>query len=192
MVGEVARHAAAGDGGRPVRLMFADEARVGRCQDPRRCWAPPGVRPRVASQCVREYTYAYAAVSPHDGAMVSLVLPVARTAAMSLFLAEVARRYPAEVILLVVDGAGWHWATALVVPANIRLIAQPPHSPELNPVEHLWEELREKWFANAVFASLDAVEDRLVEALATLERDPARIASLAGFEWITAIPMNAP
>ena len=148
VVEEVARQAAAGDGGRPVRLMFEDEARFGRCQDPRRCWAPPGVRPRVASQFVREFSYAYAALSPHDGALVSLVLPVARTDAMTLFLAELARRHPDERVLLVLDGAGWHWAKALVVPANVRLIAQPAHSPELNPVEHLWEEVREKWFAN--------------------------------------------
>ena len=51
--------------------------------------------------------------------------------------------------------------------------------------------MREKWFANAVFASLDAVEDRLTEALLALEADPARIASLTGFAWITAIPVNA-
>lgn len=191
MVEEVAHQAAAGGGGRPVRLMFEDEARFGRCQEPRRCWAPPGVRPRVASQFVRESTYAYAALSPHDGALVSLVLPVARTDAMSLFLAELSRRHPDDAILLVVDGAGWHWAKALVVPANIRLIAQPAHSPELNPVEHLWDEIREKWFANALLAGLDAVEDQLVEALATLEGDPARIASLAGFDWITAIPLKA-
>lgn len=191
MVEEVAAQAAAGDDGRPVRLMFADEARVGRCQDPRRCWAPPGVRPRVASQFVREYSYAYAALSPHDGALVSLVLPVARTDAMQLFLAELGRRHPDERILLVLDGAGWHWAKELVVPPNIRLIKQPARSPELNPVEHLWEELREKWFANQIFASLDAVEERLVEALRALEGDPARVASLAGFSWVTAIPLNA-
>jgi transposase len=145
----------------------------------------------VASQFVRESTYAYAALSPHDGTLVSLVLPVARTDAMTLFLAELSRRHPDDVILLVVDGAGWHWAKALVVPANIRLITQPAHSPELNPVEHLWDDIREKWFANTLFATLDAVEDQLVEALATLEREPARVASLSGFDWITAIPLNA-
>ena len=191
MVEEVVGQAAAGGDGRPIRLMFADEARFGRCQDPRRCWAPPGVRPRVASQFVRESTSVDAALSPHDGALVSPVLPVARTDAMNLFLAELARRHPEERLLLVLDGAGWHWAKHVVVPPNIRLIAQPARSPELNPVEHLWEDMREKWFANEAFASLEAVEDRLVEALVTLEGDPTRVASLAGFDWITAIPLNA-
>ena len=162
--------------------MVEDAARFGRCQDPRRGWAPPGVRPPVASPVIRESVYAVAARSPHDGTLVSLVRPVARTDALALCLAALSRRHPDERLLLVVEGAGWQWATALVRPATIRLIAQPPHSPELNPVEHRWEERREKWFANARFTSLDAVEDRLVEALAALERDPTRVASLAGFD----------
>jgi hypothetical protein len=182
---------AAGDDGRPVRLLVADEARVGRGQDPRRGWAPPGARPRVASPVVRASTAASVARSPQDGAMVRLLRPLARPDAMPLVRAELARRHPAERVLLVVDGAGWHWAKALVVPATVRLLAQPAHSPELHPVAHRWDERRETWVATAMVASLDAVDDRLVEALAPLERAPARVASLAGFDWITAIPLNA-
>ena len=171
--------------------MFQDEARFGRSQDPRACWAPPGIRPVVAAQFVREYIYAYAAVSPHDGTLEALVLPFVDAAAMSLFLAEVAQRHPEEFLLLVLDGAGWHHAQELVVPANMRLLPLPPYSPELNPAEHLWDEIREKWFANTVFTSLDAVEDQLVAALATLEAEPSRVAGLTAFPWITAIPLNA-
>jgi len=71
--------------------MFQDEARFGRINDPRRCWAPRGFRPEVGMQIVREYTYAFGAVSPHDGALDTLVLPVVTAEAMSIFLAEVAR-----------------------------------------------------------------------------------------------------
>jgi hypothetical protein len=53
------------------------------------------------------------------------------------------------------------------------------------------EDIREKWFPNLVFDSLRAVEDRLVEALATLENDPQRVAQIAGFDWIISIPMKA-
>ena len=77
--------------GLPVRLMFQDEARFGRLSDPRRCWAPPGVRPVVSGQIVREYEYAFAALSPHDGALDTLVLPSVNAEAMSVFLAEVAQ-----------------------------------------------------------------------------------------------------
>lgn len=55
------------------------------------------------------------------------------------------------------DGAGWHKAGTLVIPDNIRLVSLPPYAPELNPVEHLWDELREKSFGNIVFDSFDAL-----------------------------------
>jgi len=177
--------------GRQVRLMFQDEARFGRINDPRRCWAPPGVRPEVGMQIVREYTYAFGAVSPHDGVMVSLILPVVTAEAMSIFLAEVAQRHPEDSILMVLDGAGWHRASTLVVPENMRLLPLPPYSPQLNPTEHIWDEVREKWFANTVFDALDGVEDRLEESLVYLEQNKSLIASITGFDWIISIPLIA-
>src|SRR3954470_22578082 len=87
--------------------MFQDEARFGRITDPRRCWAPAGVRPEVSAQVVREYEYAFAAVSPHDGTLDTLVLPSVNAEAMSVFLAEVSQRHANEFILMVLDGAGW-------------------------------------------------------------------------------------
>ena len=171
--------------------MFQDEARFGRISDPRRCWAPAGMRPEVSTQIVREYEYAFAAVSPHDGTLDTLVLPTVHTEAMSLFLAEVSQRHVGEWIVMVLDGAGWHKAKRLPVPANIRLMFLPPWSPQLNPVEHLWDEVREKWFANRVFDSMNAVEEQLITALKTLEEDATQVASLTGFDWIKTIPLNA-
>lgn len=171
--------------------MFQDEARFGRINDPRRCWAPHGVRPQVSARIVREFTYAFAALSPHDGTLDTLVLPEVNAFAMSVFLAEVAQRHPQDDILMVLDGAGWHRAKDLRIPENIRLLPLPPYSPELNPVEHLWEEIREKWFPNLVFDSLTAVEDRLVEAVAALEKNSQQVAQITGFDWIVSIAMNA-
>ena len=170
--------------------MFEDEARFGRISDPRRCWAPAGMRPEVNTQVVREYEYAFAAVSPHDGALDTLVLPWANTDAMGVFLAEVSQRHPDEFILMVLDGAGWHRAKRLQIPSHMRLIPLPAWSPQLNPVEHLWDEVREKWFANRVFASMKALEEQLVAALTTWEADPQTVASLTGFDWIRSIPLN--
>ena len=171
--------------------MFQDEARFGRLSDPRRCWAPQGMRPQVSAQLVREFTYAFAAVSPHDGVLDSLVLPEVTAETMSLFLAEVAARHPEDFILMFLDQAGWHKAKALVVPANMRLEWLPPYSPECNPVEHLWDEIREKWFANRLFRGLDAVEDTLVTALHTLETETERVGSITGFDWVISIHLNA-
>ena len=177
--------------GRRVRLMFQDEARFGRINDPRRCWAPQGVRPEVGRQIVREYTYAFGAVSPHDGTLVSLIMPVVTAEAMSIFLGEVARRHPEEFILMVLDGAGWHRANNLIVPENIKLLPLPPYSPQLNPMEHIWDEVREKWFANIVFDSLDGVEDRLEESLVYLEQDKNLVASATGFDWLISLSLIA-
>ena len=171
--------------------MFQDEGRFGRISTPRRCWAPRGMRPDVPSQIVREYTYAYVAVSPHDGAMDSLILPQVSELAMSIFLREVSERHPDEFILMVMDGAGWHKAKALKVPENMALIFLPPYSPELNPVEHVWESIRENGFRNKAFSSIEAVEDQLMRSLAALERDPASVASMTGFPWIIGINLNA-
>ena len=88
---------------------------------------------------------------------------------MSIFLAEVARRHPYEFVLMVMDQAGWHKANDVVIPNNIVLIWQPPHSPQCNPAENIWDEIRAKWFPNLVFKSMQAVEDTLVETLVTLE-----------------------
>ena len=171
--------------------MFQDEGRFGRISTPHRCWAPRGIRPNVASQIVREYTYAYAAVTPHDGTMDSLILPLVNEEAMSIFLREVSDRHPDEFILMVMDGAGWHRANALKVPGNMALFFLPPYSPELNPVEHIWDSIRENGFRNEVFNGIEAVEDQLMKCLADLERNPAAVASMTGFPWITRINLNA-
>jgi transposase len=138
----------------------------------------------VGAQIVREYTHVYAAVSPLDGVLDSLILPEVTTEMFSFFLDEVAKRHCRELIVMFLDKAGWHTAKALTIPENVRLCYLPPYSPELNPAEHLWDEIREKWFPNLVFHHMDGVEDALMEVLIVLENDPDRVRSLTGFDWI--------
>ena len=75
----------------------------------------------------------------------------------------------------------WHRSQGLVIPENIRLLFQPAHSPELNPVEHVWEEVREKHFYNRVFNSMDAVMDILCEGLQGLMRVSQKLRSMTYF-----------
>jgi len=164
--------------------MFQDEARFGRIADVRRCWCPKPMRPVCQAMVTQEYTYAYAAVSVLDGGLDTLILPRVNGACMQLFLEEVAARHPHERIVMVLDGAGWHQSGALTLPANLRLLPLPPYSPELNPVEHLWDELREKAFHNRVFNSIDALEDHLEVNLRALENDRARVHSIVAWPWI--------
>ncbi len=164
--------------------MFQDEARFGRISDVRRCWAPRPIRPMCQGMLTHEYTYAYGAVDICTGELDSLVLPHVNTACMQLFLNEVSTRHPNERIVMVIDGAGWHRAHALKAPPNIYLLKLPPYAPELNPIEHIWDELREKNFHNRVFPSLDALEDNLVDALKALEEDPDTAHSIVSWSWI--------
>lgn len=164
--------------------MFSDEGRFGRITNPHGCWCPSGTRPIVGCQIVREYTYAYAAISPLDGELDTLILPDMYTSTFSVFLKEVSDRHPDDFILWIHDGAPSHRSGTLVVPENMRLIELPPYSPELNPVEHLWEEMREKEFWNKTFKSMSAVENAMVTSLRRLEADRPLLQSMTSFPWI--------
>lgn len=103
---------------------------------------------------------------------------------MSLFLQQVADENPGQQILMVLDGAGWHRAKTLRVPDSITLYRLPPYCPELNPAEHLWDELREKFFANLAFDHMDSLIDHLAHSTHLLHQETERIKSLCGFHWI--------
>jgi len=85
---------------------------------------------------------------------------------------------------MVLDGAPSHRSVQLEIPENMTLLRLPPYSPELNPVEHFWDELREKEFANKVFDSLDSAIAQLALGMWRLESSPAALQSLTGWEWI--------
>lgn len=164
--------------------MFQDEARFGRISDVRRCWAPKPIRPLCQGMLTHEYTYAYGAVDVCTGELDSLILPHVNTECMQVFLNEVSARHADQRIIMVIDGAGWHCSAKLQAPANIYLLKLPPYAPELNPIEHVWDELREKFFHNRVFDSLDALEDRLALALKALETDTATVNSIVTWPWL--------
>jgi DDE superfamily endonuclease len=147
------------------------------------------MRPHAPAQLIRESVYVFAAVAPASGELVSLILPEACTAMMNLFLEHVSQTFAQYFLVMQVDRAAWHDSQELVVPANIRLIEQPPYSPELNPAEHLWEELREKYLHHRAFPSLDALIEVLCQGLNALADDPAALRSLTGFPHIVNVKL---
>lgn len=118
---------------RPVLVMAADEGRFGRTGELAFCWCPPGFRPTVARQQVRQYVYAFVAVAPMLGMISCLVLPYANTVTMSVFLQQLSLEFSGYFIVLQVDRAAWHRAKRLQVPQNIRLLLQPSYAPEVMP-----------------------------------------------------------
>jgi transposase len=164
--------------------MFADEARFGRINRPRPCWAPSGIRPEVASQLIREYIYLYGAVCPKDGTCVYLIMPRSDMESFQAFLNVLARKFARQDILLVLDSAPNHRCSGLVLPDNISLLFLPPYSPELNPKENLWSEIREKLFKNYALKSIDAVRVKLEQAILYIERNPKIVKSITSFPYI--------
>lgn len=171
----------------PVRLLFQDEGRFGRISDLRRCWAPLPSRPIVGHQVIRQYVYAMTAVSPFDGQLTSLIMPWVDAETMSIFLSHTEQTFAGDFCLMILDGAGWHRARELRVPATMRLIPLPPYSPELNPVEHVWEYLRENTFKNFAMDSLDEVVNVLSGGLNFLAQRPDIVQSMTNFDWLNTL-----
>ena len=165
-------------------MFFQDEARFGRINEPQDCWAPKGCRPEVPSQIIREYTYAYGAVCPFDGDACYLILPAMNAICMDVFLKELSESHPQHFLLIVYDGAPCHSQNALSIPDNIMLTKLPPYSPQLNPKENVWDDMREKFFHNLLFNSMKAVEDQLVKACIHYENNPKTILSITEWNWI--------
>lgn len=141
-----------------------------------------GVRPSVPCHHIREYRYVYGAVEPMTGESSFLIMPYCNTVCMNIFLEELSRQYSDEVILLCCDGAAWHKAGALVIPENIFLFYIPPYTPEMNPIEQIWKEIRKIGFRNEVFPTLERVVDRLCDTIKALSADLIR--SITARSWI--------
>lgn len=162
--------------------MPQDEAGFGRINKPKRCWCPKGVRPAVPCHHIRQYRYAYGAVDPIDGESFFLTMPYCNTEMMNLFLLELSKWFPQDFIVLMCDGAGWHKSKGLQIPDNIGLVNIPPYTPEMNPIEQIWRELRTQGFRNEIFQTLDKVDDRLCETICALK--PETIKSICARDWI--------
>ena len=105
---------------------------------------------------------------------------------MALHLQEISAAVaPGAHAVLLLDQAGWHGARDLSVPDNITLLALPPRSPELNPVENVWQFMRQNWLSNRVFSSYADILDHCCHAWNKLADQPWRIMSLGLRPWAT-------
>lgn len=170
--------------------MFQDEARFGRMVRVRRCWAPAPLRPTVSNGYERQFVYVYGAVSPIEGQLDRKICSSMDTERMNEYVLQVSQAHPEEFIIMVVDGASSHKSRELRVPENIRLHHLPAYSPELNPQEHVWDELREKEFPNCMFGSIDGVVRQLESGLTRLSADQEGLRNLTGWPWIISLNLE--
>src|SRR5215212_7353628 len=175
--------------GKPVEVWFQDEARVGQQGTLTRVWARRGARPRAPRDRRYAWAYLFGAVCPEREVAAGLVLPYADAAATGLHLTEISRHVaPGAHAVLVLDGAGWHAAGDLVVPENLTLLPLPSCSPELDPVENVWEYLRQNWLGHRVWDGYDAVVEACRDAWNKLMRMPEQIASITERSWAQVKP----
>src|SRR2546421_484591 len=165
--------------GKPVEVWFLDEARVGQQGTLTRVWARRGTRPRAPRDRRYAWAYLFGAVCPERAIGAPLGLPYADTEATGLHLAEVGRAVaPGAHAVVALDRAGWHGAGDLAVPGNLTLLPLPSYSPELNPVENVWECLRQNKLGHRVWESYDAIVATCCEAWNWLVAAPDRLPSV--------------
>src|ERR1700730_6331424 len=107
-----------------------------------------------------------------------------QTDAMNLHLAEITKELaPGRHAALLLNQAGWHLSRRLIVPENITLVPLPPKCPELNPVENIWQFLRDNWISNRIFASYENLLDHCCFAWNKLIDMPWKIMSIGLRDW---------
>jgi hypothetical protein len=149
--------------------------------------APAGTRPEVPNGYVREYTYAYGAVSPNEGTLEWMLCQKMNTQHMGEFLSQVGKAHADEFVVMVADGASSHVSKTLEIPENVRLRKLPAYSPQLNPQENIWDEMREKYFPNRVFSNMTTVRRQLLSGFGELATDQFRLHSITAWPWIKNI-----
>ena len=148
-------------------------------------WAPVGSRPRAVRDNRRDSAYLFGALCPARATGAAIIMPAVNSEAMNEHLVEIASQIaPGAHAILVCDGAGWHQTGGrLVVPRNISLLPLPPYSPELNPMENVWDYLRGNMLSHIVWHSYSEIIQACANAWRFLLADPARIRSIATRDW---------
>ena len=167
-----------------IEIWWQDEARVGQKTKTTRRWAKRGTRPSAPKDQRTRSAYIFGAICPARGVGAALVLPKCNTEAMNLHLKEISVAVAPEAhAILIVDQAGWHFSKALESPDNITLLALPSKSPELNPVENIWQYLRANYLSNRVFENYEAIVEAACEAWNKLISQPQTITSIGMRDW---------
>ena len=149
-----------------------------------RRWAGRGTRPSAPKDQRTLWAYLFGAICPAKGKGAGLVLPSCDTEAMAAQLTEISQAVaPGAHAVLLLDQAGWHVTPKLKMPNNITPLPLPPRSPELNPMENVWQFVRDNWLSNRIFTSYEEILDHSCEAWNKLVKQPWIIMSIGLRQW---------
>lgn len=164
-----------------VRYWCQDETRLGLKTIERKKLTLQGIKPRGIYQWQFDYYYIYGLVEPRSGCSFFYEFSHLNTACFQVFLEKFSQQFSQEIHLIQVDNAPCHQAKKLVIPDNIIFFFQPPYCPEVNPIERLWQFLKNQLSWN-LFDSLEYLQDKVSNLLNSISHQV--IQSLTGWDYI--------
>lgn len=150
-------------------MFFFDEARFGTHSKLGHGWFEKGKRTSVKVKLGFQNFYLFSAVSVKSGKDVSYLMPSVNTQTMNAFLSRMSADLGERKAIVVMDCAGWHRSKALKIPENIEIVYLPPYSPELNPVEKLWQYIKSHTIKNKVYETIQDLETTICEFIKNLD-----------------------
>ena len=167
-----------------IEVWWQDECRVGQQGSLSRMWARKGTRPRVVRQRQFLSTYIFGAVCPDRDVGCAWILPECNSGMMQIHLEEISKNIQEDYHgIVLMDRASWHSTEALIVPENISLMPLPPYSPELNPMEQVWQQLKKIKLSNTCFQNYDHIVNTCCEAWNTFCDEEGNIKELCTRDW---------
>lgn len=167
-----------------VDIWFQDEGRFGQQNTTTRIWAKTGTRPRVVQQQQFEYAYMFGAVCPATGDTEAIIAPFVSKEMMIQHLKQISEKTPiGRYAVVIMDGAGWHTDDIASEFDNLAIIKLPPYSPELNPIEQVWQWLRQRHLANRCFKNYDDIMEQCTKAWLNFIKDKETVMKLCTRDW---------
>lgn len=168
-----------------IDVWFQDEARFGQQNNTTRLWALKGSRPRAVRQQQFEYAYIFGAVCPATGKTEALITPLVNKEVMTQHLKQISQATPAgRHAVVIIDGAGWHTLDTAMPFDNVTLIKLPPYSPELNPIEQVWQWLRQRHLSNRTFDGYEDIVNSCSVAWNKFRESIETVKSICSRDWI--------
>ena len=161
--------------------MFYDESRFGLITDIGRRWTSKGIKPIIPYQQKYKYFYLYQSTDIKTGEDFSMYVSHLDTVCFNEYLKQLSKRFKNEKIVLIMDNASFHKSKELKVPKNIKIEYIPPYSPELNPQERRFEDIK-KCLKNRIFNSLEELKNKVSEILFSYTNE--QIKSLVSYNYI--------
>lgn len=171
-----------------VDVWFQDEARFGQQNTTSRVWAEKGSRPRVVKQQQFESTHIFGAVCPATGQTEAIIAPCLNKDVMRQHLQLISDATPAgRYAVVIVDRASWHMGDIDFDFKNLSIIPLPPYSPELNPIEQVWQWMRDRELSNRTFSGYNDIVEQVSRAWNVFRSEVKRVKNLCFRDWTNLI-----